>query len=265
MGDVAREWRIRQISKHALLEAITRQLFYKSGDIYRYSYQLIVNTLEKRGLETYLSILKAISLGNHRFSEIARAIEKPGSSLTYPLDRLIELDLVIKKDGSYFVLDPLLDLWLKYVYTLREDSYIPELDLKVKKFKSQVSQMISEFKSESGHARESQIREIFTKKGFTVSSGDLEGEEFDLIARKNDELSLGECKTENITTKAVANFTRKVKKVEGKHRVKKMIIFSLLGITERARDLCRKEGIEIWDLERINRERKNLGLQPLRI
>jgi len=265
LEDVTREWKIRQISKPALLEAITRQLFYKSGDIYKYSYQLVVNTLEKRGLETYLSILKAISLGNHKFSEIARAIEKPGSSLTYPLDRLIELDLIVKKNGGYLVLDPLLDLWLKYVYTLREDSYIPELDLKVEKFKSQISQMISEFKSELGKARESQIREIFSKKGFTMNSGNLEGEEFDLIARKDNELFLGECKTGNITTTAVTNFIRKIEKAERKHKAEKKILFSLFGITEKARDLCKKEGIEIWNLQRINRERTKAGLSKIRV
>jgi len=259
--DVAREWGIKKISKNALLEAITRQLFYKSGDIYKYSYQLIVNTLQRRGLETHLSILKAISLGNHKFSEIARAIEKPGSSLTYPLDRLLELDLIVKKKGHYFVLDPLLDLWLKYVYTLREDSYIPELDLKVNKFKSQISQMISEFKSELGKARESQVREIFSRKGFTVSSGNLEGKEFDLIAEKDGKLILGECKTGNITIKEVNKFIRKLKKV-GKAR---KVLFSLFGITEKARRLCKREGIEVWDSEKVNKERKKLELLPLRI
>jgi len=36
-------------------------------------------------------------------------------------------------------------------------------------------------------------------------------------------------------------------------------------ITEKARDVCKKEGIELWNLQRINRERTRTGLSKIRV
>lgn len=74
-----------------------------------------------------------------------------------------------------------------------------------------------------------------------------------------------ECKTGNISIKAVTGFTHKIKEVERKRRVNKKILFTLFTITEKARKLCKKEGVEVWDRDRINKERKKQGLIPLGI
>jgi len=259
--DIAKTKAYDSIPEKCIIDALLEELFMEKGAVYSHIEEFIEGSLEKSGFPTYIEILTAIAEGNYRVSQIARYSNIEMTSLTRPLRKLIELSLIRKKASKYLLIDSMLGLWLKYVYRLKEDSYIPELDFRLREFKSQVSQMISEFKTELGKARESQIREIFSKKGFSVSSGILEGKEFDLIAKKNNELILGECKTGNITVKEVNRFIRKAKRV-GKAR---KVLFSLLGITERAREICKQEMIEVWDSERINRERKKLGLPPLRI
>jgi len=263
--DIARDWDLHEISKNALLEAIAQEAFYRSGNIYKHCYQLIVNSLEKKGLDTYLAILSAIAQGNHRFSEISKYIEKPGSSLTYPLERLMASDLIVKRDRKYQLADPILGLWLKHVYILREESYIPELELKLKIFKSQISRMIDEFKEELGHARESQIREIFTKKGYSVASGNVGKEEFDLIIETGEGLVLGEVKTGNVNKKQLCKLQDKVKRVRKIRVVDKTILFALFGVSEQAKRLCDEYGIDLWDLDKVNNERKELGLIRLKM
>ncbi|MEA3254330.1 MAG: ATP-binding protein, partial [Candidatus Altiarchaeota archaeon] len=253
------------ISKEQITDAIAHELFGSSGALYNYFRLYIEESLEKRGYSTFTSILSAIAFDKTTISKIATKTSIPVTSLPRLLNRLIELDLILKQKKNYRFIDPLMLFWFKYVYLISEESYIPELDLRLKDFKTQVTQMILEFKTELGHARESQIREIFTKKGFDVSSGFLGSGEFDLIAEKNKGLLLGECKTGNITIKAVTDFTHKIKEVERKRRVNKKILFTLFTITEKARKLCKKEGVEIWGMDRINKERKKQGLIPLGI
>ena len=263
--DIAQDWNVHDISKNALLEAIAQDVFYRSGNIYKHCHQLIVNSLEKKGLDTYLTILSAIALENHRFSEIARYVEKPGSSLTYPLERLIASDLIVKNDKRYDLADPILALWLKHVYILREESYIPELELKLDVFKSQISQMIDDFKDELGHARESQIREIFTKKGYTVASGNIGKDEFDLIIDGDEGLILGEVKAGNVDTDQVYKLLDKVKRIKKVRAVGKVILFALFGSSEQAKRSCIENEIEIWDIEKVNNERKRSGLVRLKM
>ncbi len=252
------------IHKDIISDAFVREIYDPDGRIYVNIREIIDNSFDKRGLGKYLNILRAISSNKHTISGISKEIKIPMTELSNPVRKLIEMGFLEKDKEKYILINPMLTFWLRNVYSL-ESEPILDLEKKYDRFKSQISQMISEFKSELGKVRESQIREIFTKKGFTVGSGFLEGKEFDLIARKNDELLLGECKTGNITLKVVTTFIHKIKKAERKHKVEKKILFSLFGITEKARDLCRKEGIEIWNLKRINRERKTPGLPPLRI
>jgi len=263
--DIARDWKVHDISKNALLEAIAQEVFYRSGNIYIHCHQLIVNSLEKKGLDTYLAILSAIAQGNHRFSEIARYIEKPGSSLTYPLERLIASDLVVKSDKRYQLADPVLALWLKHVYILREESYIPELELKLDVFKSQISRMIDEFKEELGHAREAQIREIFTKKGYAVTSGNIGIDEFDLVIETDNGLVLGEVKAGNVDKEHILKLQDKIKRVKMTRVVDKVILFALFGISEDVGQICDEYGIEMWDIEKVNNERKKIGLVRLKM
>lgn len=263
--DIAQDWKIHDISKNALLEAITQEVFYRSGNVYKHCHQLIVNSLEKKGLDTYLAILSAIALGNHRFSEIARYVEKPGSSLTYPLERLIVSDLVVKSDKRYQLVDPILALWLKHVYILREESYIPDLELKLDVFKSQMSQMIDQFKEELGHAREAQIKEIFTKKGYTVASGNMGIDEFDLVIKGDEGLILGEVKTGNVDMEQIYKLLDKVNRIKRTRVVGKVILFALFGYREQVKQLCDEYGFDIWDLEKVNNERNKFGLVRLKM
>ena len=256
---------VKQPDKDIIVEVIESLVFSSNGGIYLYLKDLIDASLGKKG-KGYVNTLIEIASGNNSISKIAKSLDKKMENLTYPLRRLIEVDLVYKQEGRFFINDPLLEFWLRYVYPLKERAIIyQDVEVRINEFRSQVSQMISEFKTELGKARESQIREIFMKRRFSVKSGILEGEEFDLIARKDRGLFLGECKTGNITLREVTMFINKIKKVERKQRVERKILFSFFGITEKARESCKEKGIELWDLQRINRERTKLGLVKIRV
>ena len=252
------------VSRSSLLNSIREVLFEPRGQLYIYLKETLEEMFRKRNMSRYFQILKAMSLGNHRTKDICSFVSLPMSTIPSYIDVLIFTELILRKEDGYYIKDPVLDFWLRSCHRVQESSLL-DMKEKLDYFEEKIHELFSSIKSELGKARESQIREVFSKKGFTVSSGFLEGEEFDLIASQNNEILLRECKTGNITPKVVINFIRKIEKAERKHKVKKKILFSLFGITEKARDVCKKEGIEIWNLQRINRERTKAGLSKIRV
>ncbi|MCK4491126.1 MAG: ATP-binding protein [Candidatus Altiarchaeales archaeon] len=253
----------KPISRPSLLNSIREVLFEPKGQLYIYLKETLEEMFRRRNMSRYFQILKAISLGKHRTKDICSFVSLPMSTIPSYMDFLIFTELILRRKDGYHIKDPVLDFWLRSCHRVQESSLLDMGD-KLDYFEGKVHELFSSIKSELGKARESQIREIFIKEGFLVSSGILDGEEFDLIAKKNNKLLIGECKTGNITARVVINFTRKVRKVERSYGVGKKIFFSLFGITGRAGELCRKEGIEVWDLRRINGERTRMGLIKIR-
>ncbi len=253
----------KPVNRQSLLNSLKETLFEPRGELYIYFKEGLEEMFRKRNMSRYFQILKAISLGKHRTRDICSFVSLPMSTIPPYIDFLIFMELISRKRGGYYLMDPVLDFWLRSCHRVQESSLL-SLQEKLDYFEGKIHELFSSIKSELGRARESQIRELFLKQGFRVESGVLKGEEFDLIAERDGILLLGECKTGNVTSKIVNNFIRKIKRVGDKRKVEGLI-FSLSTITEKAREICRREGIEVWDLDRINRERKTHGLPALRV
>jgi hypothetical protein len=85
------------------------------------------------------SLLSLIAHGSHRLSEIASRVEKPATSLTRPLQRLLDLGLVRRdvpfgstlrdsKRTLYHVADPFLRFWYRFVEPARSRLAARQLD-----------------------------------------------------------------------------------------------------------------------------------------
>ena len=112
-----------------LWENIVENILDKSG----FLYEEPIFLLEKEVRETlnYFSIMRAISLGNHKPAEIATVLEQKSTALMPYLTVLIELHLVERripvtetnpeksKMGLYYINDHFMDFWFKFVYPNR--------------------------------------------------------------------------------------------------------------------------------------------------
>lgn len=108
-----------------LFENIEREMLRKDGFLYEEPIFLLEN--EVREIVSYFSILKCISAGNHKISQIGGVLELPSNSLSPYLKTLISLDLVKKRlpitekqpeksrKGLYFISDNFIEFWFKYV------------------------------------------------------------------------------------------------------------------------------------------------------
>jgi AAA+ ATPase superfamily predicted ATPase len=273
--DIARESGIRKTSGGLLSDAISRELFHSSGTIYLHIRDLIDRSLSGPGYGTYISILQAIASGSRYLAQIASYINKEASSLVRQMRRVIELDLITKDGAGYFFSDPLFETWMRYVYPMREQSYIPEIASQMEKFKSQVEEMIGTFKGELGKGAEARVRELIRDfdgrgtlqgKGLPkfdqVERGHLTDTELDVVARKGNDVWVFEVKDTNVGNEIILAFMDKLERIKEANPQKKIIV-ALGGIDSVALKLARKEGIWVWTIEDVNQLMRYYGHFPI--
>jgi len=90
-GGVPRYWEIR-LQSNSLKEAITYNLLNAQGTLYEEPYRLFIDDM--RDIVQASTLLSLIGNGANRISEIAARANKPATSISGPLDKLITLGYI---------------------------------------------------------------------------------------------------------------------------------------------------------------------------
>jgi len=257
---------VRKAPRSLILTALSEEVFSEAGTIYQYLRETVEESISRRGLGTYLTILSAIAQGHHSVSQLARATGMQMPAIPHYLRRLLEARLIYRRRKAYFISDNLLAFWLKYVYALTEESYVSELGVRLEHFQRQVEQMLMAYRSELGLAREAQIRELFAQMNefVEVRGGYWRGSEFDLIAIQPDgQVWLGEVKTDVVDKGDVLKFAEKATRAGDEEGVVKRIMFALGGHNAAAVEAAAATGVEIWSLSQVNAARRRFHLRRM--
>jgi len=127
-GGIPRYWELVKNSKSTLVENIDRLVLDPMGPLNDEPNRLL---LEEIPSAIHLrSILDAIGLGAHRLSEIASRVGQPVTSLGRSMQRLIELDIIVRetpfgtyehnsKRVLYKIKDPFIKFWFDVVASRR--------------------------------------------------------------------------------------------------------------------------------------------------
>lgn len=122
-GGIPRYWELARA--HENLETALRELVFSPlGVLHDEPARLLLDDLRDTTQAT--SILSLIGQGCHRSSEIAARMGKPATSLSRPLERLLEMELVVReipfgaeergsKRTLYRIADPFLRFWFRFV------------------------------------------------------------------------------------------------------------------------------------------------------
>lgn len=122
-GGIPRYWELA--SDHASRgEAVRELVLSPLGVLHEEPRRLLMDDLRETTQAS--SILSLIGRGSHRISEIAARLEKPATSLSRPMQRLMELELVKRdipfrsshrttKRSLYRIADPFLRFWFRFV------------------------------------------------------------------------------------------------------------------------------------------------------
>jgi len=126
-GGVPRYWEIR-LQSNSLQEAVTYNLLNAQGTLYEEPYRLFIDDM--RDIVQASTLLSLIGNGANRLSEIAVRANKPATSLSGPLEKLISLGYLEReipfgeshrnsKKGLYKVADPFMAFYFKFVVSNR--------------------------------------------------------------------------------------------------------------------------------------------------
>jgi hypothetical protein len=122
-GGIPRYWELAT-DYPSSTEAVRKLVLDPLGVLYDEPQRLLLDDL--RDTTQAASILSLIGRGCHRVSEIAARLEKPATSLSRPLQRLMEMELIERQTpfaaptrGSkrtlYRIADPYLGFWFRFV------------------------------------------------------------------------------------------------------------------------------------------------------
>jgi AAA+ ATPase superfamily predicted ATPase len=122
-GGIPRYWEIR-LQSASLMEAIAYDLLDAQGLLFEEPYRLFIDDM--RDIVQASTLLSFIGNGVNRISEIAARANKPATSLSGPLDKLITLGYIQReipfgesprnsKKGLYKISDPLMDFYFRFV------------------------------------------------------------------------------------------------------------------------------------------------------
>jgi hypothetical protein len=117
--------------KGTITDHVQLNILRPSGFLYEEPSFLLSS--EVREPINYFSILKTIAAGNHKLLQISTVLEQKSNSLSPYLSVLIELGLLERRipvteenpqksrKGLFFISDPFIDFWFKYVYPHRSE------------------------------------------------------------------------------------------------------------------------------------------------
>jgi predicted transcriptional regulator len=251
----------QRVPNDVIIQAIEKVSFYTDGILYIHFKDTLEKAFKKRNMGKYLTILKAIALGNHTVSKIASAAVIRTTSLPVYLDFLKMAELIRKTREGYQLTDPFLEFWLKACLRVQESSTFPVQE-KLSTFQRDVQVLLNSVRSRLGKAREAQVREMFylSDQYINTRGGMLQDKEFDLITYKGNQLVLGEVKTGSVTLAEVLTFANKLEQVSEEAVG---ILFVLDTIYPDALSAASERNIQVWDIARINDFRKELRLEKL--
>lgn len=273
--------KVKRVSDSALEEVLINQIFKTEGSIYSYFNLLLEQSLEKSGSSYYTEIIRSIALGNKRPSKISKDTNIPITTLPSYLKKLQELELIKRSDltkknsrvAEYELIDVLFELWLKYVYSIRNDPLLRDIEIKIKIFKNNISKMIQDYNSELGRGYEARIRELFSNfnneeylgmffpKFKSVERKNIEGEEIDVFCKTdNGEVWISEISKSKIDKNEIEKIKGKVDKIRKKDKVKEVIIIAIKDIDKEAIDLAKSYKFRFLGISDLNNLLKRKGM-----
>lgn len=228
-GGVPRYWEIR-LQSSSLKEAIEYNLLNAQGLLFEEPYRLFIDDM--RDIVQASTLLSFIGNGVNRLSEIAARANKPATSLSGPLDKLITLGYIQReipfgenprnsKKGLYKVSDPFMDFYFRFVVPNRSLIELGRHNAVMEKVTRQFNAYVSWHWEEL--CRRAVSGQVFMGKRYGLASrwwGNIsrdERMEVDVVAESTDGkyLLAGECKwTDNENTGLLLKLlTEKAKKL----------------------------------------------------
>lgn len=255
------------INRDIMAEAMLDLIFRSGGSIHQYLMNFILELLETKYRDYYISILVAIASKHNKQSEIARILKKKQSDLSKGLLHLTQIGLISKNGIFYKIDDAVLQFWLKFVYQRKKELLIDGVFDRMSLFKEEVIAFMAEFEKEMERDAVPRIAELFnlfSNELVQIDSKNIRLPHFTRVEIKvsSDSKPFLACSFRGslwvvqpyekpVDENDIIEYIKTVKSISGK--IANKIIIPLRGIDENAKLLAKELRISIWGILAVNR------------
>ncbi len=200
-------------SNQSFVENIKNKILDKNAYLYSEGNFLLKQELSDAG--TYFAILESISKGNTKVGSIASNLSKPSTYLTPYLQKLLELDILIKevpitetnplksKLGRYKIKDKFLNFWFYYVYKNYNYLEVNQIDVVLDELKLNFNDRFVSFAFEDYVLEDMLLHheKYFSFRPHKIGRWWNNKEEIDIVAFDDENICFVECKWQNSVNK----------------------------------------------------------------
>lgn len=251
-----------------LTDILEDLLFVPSGILNQKFSNYIKRFLDLPFSQDYISILYLISSGHNKLKDISHILHRQKKELDIRINRLLELDTIIRSGDFLKINDRVFSFWLKFVYQERLHSLTFDAKNQKELFRNNTESLIQEFLLNAKRPMPERITELLRlfedetmqleRKRFKLThfreikplEFNKEGLKDGLIARSNDSLWIVAFKHDLLTENDISEFVKECRKYH--YKLQKKIIIALQDIETNARLRALEEKILTWDLNNLN-------------
>jgi len=262
--------RISPDDHNGLIETVlTETTFKKTGVINQHFSNFFFTVSDNKFLSKSAAVLIALSSENKKQHDIVRSSKLQARDVSRILNRLVEIDIVVRNGSFYRFRDKLFCFWLQSVYLKRILSFSIDNAPEEASFRKDVANRLNIFMQEFEKELYSRIADLFglfkndviqlngkRHKFYSFSNVRRLEQEFSgtasILATTGKLRWLCAIKKEYITENEITEIIKNIKEKSRNERINRNILVSLAGINENAYLMAKEAKFWIWDMEDLN-------------
>ncbi len=268
-SELSREKNPRRDTKECLLEAFADLLYRSSGVLNQYFTNNINFFLERKARKRFIPVLLSLARGNSTIKAMQNDLGRIDKELGSKLQKLQDMDLIYNSGVFYKISDKLFEYWLRYVYILKGQSMIDDMDIKYLEFKRSLEEDYKRYCEFSSRDAVSVISDLFRSfrnekiqvgmncrkvpRFDTVESQALSASVFQIIGKVQNKKWICRIKQGDIADEHDICDLWELKAKDERSKIARKAFISLKGIEQNAFLLAKERNIWVWDMQQLNR------------
>jgi predicted transcriptional regulator len=264
--EIAHERMTNFIDSDIAVEVIIDLIYNANGVIHQYLLNFLLDLIDTKYKDRYLTILVSIASGRNKLSEISRNIRSKQADVSKDLLELSQLGFIQKSGVFYKIDDVVLAFWLKSVYQRRKEILVDGIFNRNDIFVSEMKRYLSDFLTESEKnttARIAQLFNEFSNELVQIDARHIKLPHFTKVEVKESLLQkefiaatfrgsswLVQAYEEPVRESDIIDYIRNIKSSD--YKIANKLIIPLRGMDENAKLLAKELKISIWDLATLN-------------
>lgn len=238
-----------EITVNSAKKAFALETLLRNGSINLMCRYVFESSMSKvRGEALLKTVIRILAKEDgKKLSEISRIVKRKEGTTRNMLERLCDIDMIVREDKLYYFRDPVFRYWIMNVYEGMEFDALPGKKV-LEDIVRDLEEKFEKTSTELGIAKEYELKYML-EKHFNMSLDKYlkDNIEFDLVGTKDDVVFIFEIKWRLKETgyKEIEKFLAKTERSEFSSKLKKLIFISRRGFSEQATEFAQTKKVAL--------------------